>query len=145
MRIEYSQQRQGWQQMDEPTIERQWITKEINPTEIAQALRGTLVPAKDADSKWNILLSYGKEVPLFILKLDPEKRSIFLAIPAPAWRNHETYYYTAKFVNIEDLQFVQYRNPDTDTLETDIAIRVRNSGIIDAEMIISSWAHRTFE
>ena len=127
------------------TIERQWITKEINPTEIAQALRGTLTPAEDTDSKWNILMLHGKETPLFILKLDPEKRNIFLAIPAPVWRGHQTYHYTAKFVNIEDLWFVQYRNPDTDALETDIAIRVRNSGVSDANMIISSWAHRTFE
>lgn len=127
-----------------PTIERQWTTKEINPTEIAEVLRGILTPAQDSDSKWNISLLYGNETPLFILKLHPEKRNIFLTIPAPPWRGNQCYYCTTKFVNIEDLQFIQYRNLDTDILETDILIRVRNNGMIDAAMIISSFGHRAF-
>lgn len=128
-----------------PAIERQWTTKEINPTEIAEVLRGILTPAQDSDSKWNISLLYGNETPLFILKLDPEKRNIFLAIPALLWKDNQYYRYTAQFVNIEDLEFIQYHNPDTGRLETDILIRVRNSGMADAAMIISSFAHRAFE
>jgi hypothetical protein len=128
--------------LKEPQIIKQWETTEINPEEIARYLHGKLEESTDADSKWNILLYYGrKSIPVITLKLDPEKRKIFIAVHA----TKNTYRCVDELVGVEDLWFIQYCDPVRNTLETDIRIRVRNSGKIDAATVISSKAHRAFE
>ena len=126
-------------------IEREWRTKDLIPGEIAEALGGVLEESNDSDSKWNIHLYYGRRTPFLTLKLDPEKRKLHVAIYGPKRKGFFTYRYTDCFYNVEDLWFIQGCEPKTGEAFTDIHIRVRNSGRMDAAGIISNKWHRSFE
>ena len=113
-------------------------TTEINPERIACALNGVLRESKDRNSQWNIFLSHGSEQPL-TLKLDPEKRTLFLA--SPSWSGG--YRFVVQLIDIEGIRFVQYRlSPDSE-IQTDILFYT-SSDKNSASLILSSATFLTF-
>lgn len=130
---------------NEMGIEKEWITTEINPEEIAEALGGKLEESSDADSKWNIHLYYGRKNPVLTLKIDPEKRKILVAIHGPKRQNFFTYYYSGTFYEIESTWFVRYRNKSGE-LFSDLRFLARMGKDQKAGgFIISNYYHRAFE
>ena len=126
--------------------DRQWRTEEIDPHAIACALRGELKQSRDADSLWHINMYYERtkeELPIYILKLHPEKRQVILDIPCPPWRGHKAHRVGVKLTDIIDMLFIEYTNPDTGSKETDICFcgwsRV---GERANSIIVSSGGHR---
>lgn len=105
------------------TVDRDWTMEEIDPQAIAHALRGEFTESHDADSLWHISMYYGlskKEHPVYVLKLHPEKRKVLIDIPGPRWREHRTYYTYMKLRDVYDVEFVEWTNPETKQIETDI-------------------------
>jgi hypothetical protein len=125
----------------EPQIIKQWETTEINPEEIAEYLQGKLEESDDADSRWNIHLYYKrKKIPLITLKLDPEKRKIFLTVN----RSKNSFYGTIKLADVESLLFVHYYDPQDKREHTDIRIQAHKGEYTIWDIIISSKGHYSF-
>ncbi|MBI2596319.1 hypothetical protein HYW46_06310 [Candidatus Daviesbacteria bacterium] len=122
---------------------KEWETTEINPQEIAEALKGRLIKRDGLDTSWDIHLYYGRRKPVITLMLAPEKRNIFLAFPAMKFRDEQAYRFDVKFVNVWMLRFYTYPNPVTNQEQTDMYIMMRDSGtnLIAEAGAISSHAH----
>jgi len=127
-------------------IDRQWRTEEIDPRAIAHALRGELTESHDLDSLWHINLYYGRareEGPVFVLKLHPELRKVFLCMPSVRWRGHKTYLASVKLRNIFDIGFAEFTNPDAGNKETDVLFYSSGtSGARANNILVSSMGHR---
>ena len=125
------------------SVDRQWITIEIDPHAIAHALRGELKESNDHDSKWHINMYYGsprESGPVYVLKLHPEQRKVLLDIPGPLWRGHKTYFAGMKLRDILDVEFAEFTNPYTGIKETDVHFNGTSSSGMRANSIIVSSA-----
>lgn len=130
----------------EPEIISEWRTKEINPQEIAEALRGVLEKTPDNDS-WNIHLHYGEDNPLLTIKGNNKSRIMAIVVNARLGPDNPykyPYRCSVEFSNIEELSFIRYFSPVSNRVETDIAVNIRDSGrdLSAGGMIISSYAHQ---
>jgi len=125
-------------------IIREWRTREINPQEIAEALRGDLKKSTNNDSRWEIDFNNGGPNPLFTLTVDPDKRDMFFHVNAPSDDANRACRFGFRFSNIEDLHFMEYRSTVTGLVETDMAVNVRDSGsgLSSAHMGASSYIHK---
>lgn len=109
-------------------IIREWRTKEINPQEIAEALRGVLKKTTENDPRWEIELNYGEPKPLFTLTCDPDNRTMFFVGNAPSEGADKACRFSVELSNIDDLQFVEYHSPITGITETDMTVNAYDRG-----------------
>ena len=119
--------------MENYEIVNTYQTTEINPQHIADALGGVLQEDHTVDSQWDILLGNDPET-LLILQINPEKRNIFLLVPC----GKERYRCAIKLVSVKSLLYITYRPTLDSAVQTDIRFIVNNSGMVDADMILSS-------